>query len=173
MKFIKFGVAFLATLAMLHIARNNSRGRPELLTHTDGPYTFEMTSVPKITEQQTDRITVSVTGPIEGKRVIFRTSQPRGLTPAQMTDFDAVEMTPSGAKSNEYAVSVTAGDRGGRFHYYFEVVDATGSPVARFAQTDGTPFFLKYIGEVPIWLSCWDISCSSFATVFFVALAAS
>lgn len=170
MKIIRIVVAVLISLGMLHIARSNSRGQPEHLTHVDGPYSFDMTTVPKVVEQKSDTVRITVTGPMAGKRVLFRTSQPRQLAPAMMADFDAIEMQPVSGKSDEYFVVVTAGARGGRFHYYFEVADTSGPALAHFAAADGSPFFLRYIGDVPKPVLLGHIFFI-FATVFCVAMA--
>ena len=41
MKIVRIALAFVITLAMLYIARTNSRGQTEFVTLTDGEYTFE------------------------------------------------------------------------------------------------------------------------------------
>ena len=170
MKALRIVMAVLISLAMLYIARSNSRGQPEQIAHTDGAYTFEMTTVPKVTENQSDRVTVLVSGPLEGKRVVFRTSQPDNLTPDRMYDFAAVEMLPTPDRPGEFYVDVTAGKRGGRFHYYFELVDAAGTRQAAFTGENGAPFFLRYIGEVPKPVLLGHIFFI-FATVFCIGLA--
>jgi hypothetical protein len=114
---------------------------------------------------------VTVTGPLDGKSVVFRTSQ-RLQTPSYfMDDFDHITMIPSPGKPGEYKVGVTAGDRGGRFYYFFEVVDAAGNAEARFAQANNNPLLLKYIGEVPKPVLAAHLFFI-FATVFCVVLAA-
>lgn len=150
MKALRVVMAVLISVAMMYLARTNSRGQPEHIVHSDGAYTFEMTTVPKVTEDQTGRVTVRVSGPMDDKRVFFRTSQPSGLMPDRMRDFAAIEMRPVSDRPGEFYVDVTAGERGGRFHYYFEVVDAAGVRQAGFAAKNGEPFFLRFIGEVPV-----------------------
>ncbi|MCX6833882.1 MAG: hypothetical protein NTW07_01915, partial [candidate division Zixibacteria bacterium] len=170
MKALRVVMAVLVSLAMMYIARTNSRGQPEHIIHTDGAYTLEMTTLPKVTENQTGRVTVRVSGTLEGKRVFFRTSQLSGLKPDRMRDFAAVEMLPVPDYPGEFYVDVTAGERGGRFHYYFEVVDAAGVRQAGFAAKNGEPFSLRYIGEVPVPVLVGHIFFI-FATVFCISLA--
>ena len=67
------------------------------------------------------------------------------------------------------AYIATAGGRGGRFYYYFQIVNAAAQPVANFVQADGKPFLLKYIGDVPKVV--FGHLLFIFATVFCVALA--
>jgi len=55
-------------------------------------------------------------------------------------------------------------------YYYFEITDANDSSLATFRQIDGSPFLLKYIGEVPLAILATHI-LFIFVTVFFVALA--
>jgi len=170
MKLLRFALAIFITLAMLYIARSNSRGQPEYVTHTDGDFTFEMITVPKIIEHQSGRVTLSVRGPLEGRRVVFRTSQPGALSAGQTDEFDPIEMQQMGTGPGEYFIDVTAGKKGGRFHYYFEVIDSAGTSLASFTSEDGAPFFLRYIGEVPPLVLGSHIFFI-FATVFGVALA--
>ena len=170
MKLLRVVVAVAITLAMLYVARTNSRGHPESITGTDGDFTFAMTTVPKVSEFQAGRVTVQVSGPMEGRRVSFRTSQPGSLGPDRMSDFDAVEMIPTPDKPGEYYLDVTAGQRGGRFYYYFEVVDSYDSKVAGFTDVDGSPFHLRYIGEVPGPILLGHI-LFIFATVFCIVQA--
>jgi hypothetical protein len=170
MKIIRILAAGLVMLVLLHLARTGSMGQPEHVTRVDGSYSFDMTTVPKILENQSDTIRVNVTGPMQGKSVEYRTSQ-RLQTPSYFKDdFDRLLMNKSPDKPNEYVFEVTAGDRGGRFYYYFEVVDSSGAALARFTQPNNEPFLLKYIGEVPKFVIAAHL-LFMFATVFFVALA--
>ena len=171
MKTLRIVLAALISLAMLYIARTNSRGQPMQISHTDGAYTFEMTTVPKITENQSGRVTVKVSGPMDGGRIIFRTSQPDNLAPERMSDFAAAEMSSTPDQPGEYFVEVTAGKRGGRFHYYFEVIGAVRTRQAVFADGDGKPFSLRYIGIVPRPVLVGHIFFI-FATVFCISLVA-
>ncbi len=171
MKTLRVALAVVITLAMLYIARTNSRGQPEYLTHSNGGFTFEMTTVPKVTEQQSDRITLTVRGRLDGRQVVFRTSQPENLAGEQMGEFAPIEMQPTGFGPGEHYVDVTAGDRGGRFYYFFEVADSVGATVATFTREDGSAFFLKYIGVVPPFVLISHI-LFIFAVVFCVAMAA-
>jgi hypothetical protein len=170
MKVVRIILAAIITLAMLYVAHSNSRGQPEQIAHSDGAYTFEMTTVPKVTENQSGQVTVHVSGPLEGKRVMFRTSQPDNLTTDRMHDFAAVEMLPTPDRPGQFYVDVTAGDRGGRFHYFIEIVDAEGVRRAGFAAENGAPFFLRYIGDVPKPVLLGHIFFI-FATVFCIGLA--
>jgi hypothetical protein len=170
MKILRILAAGLVMLVLLYVARTGSMGHPEHLTGTDGAYSFEMITVPKIQENQADTIRVTVTGPMTGRSVEFRTSQRLQIPPYFKDDFDKLPMSSSAAKPNEYVFEVKAGDRGGRFYYYFEVVDSSGAPLARFIQPNREAFLLKYIGEVPKIVIGAHL-LFMFATVFFVALA--
>jgi hypothetical protein len=158
------------TLAMLYIARSNSRGRPEFVTHTENGYTFAMTTVPKLIEFESGRVTLDVAGLTVGDEVVFRTSQPRELAAVEVDEFDPVPMQRSDSIGN-FFVDVTAGKKPGRFHYYFEVLDSTGSLQATLMAEDGKPFFLRYIGVVPAFVLISHV-VFIFATVFCVAMAA-
>ena len=170
MNIIRVAVAIIITLMMLYVARTNSRGQTEFLAQTGGEYTFEINTVPKIDEYQSDRVTVGISGPLEGKQVVFRTSQPRSLPADQMDDFDAVVMLPVADTSGLYYTEVTAGEKNGRFYYYFEVQDSVGLVEATFKTADGSAFFLRYIGVVPAFVLLSHIFFI-FTTVFTVAMA--
>jgi len=169
-KILRVIVAVVITLAMLYVARTNSRGQTEYLAHSDGEYSFEINTVPKIDEYESDRVTVGISGPLEGKQVVFRTSQPRSLPADQVEDFDAVIMQPVAETTGLYYTEVTAGEKNHRFYYYFEVQDSTGLVEATFKTSDGSPFYLRYIGVVPTFVLLSHIFFI-FATVFAVAMA--
>ncbi|HUV30858.1 MAG TPA: hypothetical protein VMY05_07220 [Acidobacteriota bacterium] len=172
MKYFKIALALILTVIMLYVARTNSRGRPEIVSHVEAGYTFQMTTVPKIVEHQSDRITLAVTGPAApGTRVWFRTSQPADVPADNADAFARVQMQPDPGSRGEYFTEVTAGRLGGRFYYYFELTDSTGSRLATFTVEGGAPFVLKYFGEVPKVVTLAHIA-TIFATVFFIALAA-
>jgi len=171
-KILRIALALLVTLAMLYIARNNSRGRPEHIVHTDGEFTFTITTVPKITEHKTDRLALKVDGPpYFGYRVRYRSSQPGNIAPERPADFAAIDMRSENPDGGEYFVDVTAGAKGGQAHYYFDIVDAEGVPLAQFMKDDGAPFRLRFIGEVPPFILVAHIALM-FVTVFCISLGA-
>ena len=173
MKYVRVILALIITVAMLYIAKTNSEGQPEEYSATDGNYTFHMTSVPKVLEHLPDTIKVTVTGPMIGRRLLLRTTQ--GVPPARL-NIDSLQTYPMRLMHSYldapdlYLVPVIAGERGGRFHYWFEIVNLDSQPLARFTRPDGSSFFLRYIGEVPTAVLVGHI-LFIFATVFFVALA--
>ncbi len=170
MKIVRVAIACIIMLAMLYVARTNSRGQTEFLTATDSQYTFEINTVPKIDEFQSDRVTVEVAGPLEGKQVVFRTSQPETLPADQMDDFDAVVTQPDADTAGMYFTEVTVGEKNTRFYYYFEVQDTTGVVEATFKLADGSAFNMRSIGVVPKFVLLTHI-IFIFATVFAVAMA--
>jgi hypothetical protein len=170
MKIVRVVTAIVITLGMLYIARSNSRGRPEYFAHTEGQISFEMTSVPKIIEFASDTVTVRVTGPADRQfQVLFRTSQPDNVAADQPGAFTALPMNLKPGTDDLYYTVATAGKKGGRFHYYYEVVDSTGTPFAAFYQPDGSPFYLRFIGEVPPVVFILHL-VFIFATVYTVAM---
>lgn len=170
MTIVRLGIAFVITVAMLYVARTNSRGQTEHLTHEDGGYSFDINTVPKINEFESGRVTVRVEGPLDGIIVVFRTSQSRNLPADQVEDFESVIMQPVPDSAGMFFTEVTAGEKNGRFYYYFEVLDSVGMTVATFKTADGSTFFLRYIGVVPIAVLFAHIFFI-FATVFAVAMA--
>jgi hypothetical protein len=172
MKSTRIILAVIITLGMLYIARTNSRGRPEQVTLTESGIALSKWTVPKITENQSDTLKITLSGDLpENPMVWFRTSQPEGVDTDDPAQYARVEMTAMSGQDDEYFVVVTAGRRGQRFYYYYEVTDSTGASLAELMQPDGQPFLLKYIGEVPPVVLILHI-LFIFATVFCIAMAA-
>ena len=72
MKIIKYLIAFVLTILMLYVARTNSRGQSEFITHTENGYTFEYHTVPKGLELETKSIAVTVEGDFSsGEQVLL------------------------------------------------------------------------------------------------------
>ncbi|MBD3258445.1 hypothetical protein GF377_08425 [candidate division GN15 bacterium] len=171
MKFLRLVLAFVLTVLLLYVARSTSMGRPDTLAGSDGEYSFAITTVPKILENQTDRITLSVTGPTDSTRVWLRTTKMGKAQPEDLSSYTPVEMHPDGDLPDDtYGVFVEAGRRGGRFYYYFEVTDMERNRLATYTPEPGEPFLLKYIGTVPGWITGLHIFFI-FATVFCISLA--
>jgi hypothetical protein len=171
MKVTRIIIAIVLTLAMLYIARNNSRGRPEYFSHEQYGYTFEYNSVPKGLEFTTVAIPLTIRGPFdENIRPVFRRSA-EGVDISRLEGYEVVELHPCDSAADCYQTEVTAGEKNGRFHYYIEVADSTGAALATFTQPDGSPFMFRYIGAVPAWITLTHIVLI-FATVFFISLAA-
>ena len=172
MKILKIAAALLLTLLLLYMTRQNARGRSEFVSVTDNGYTLELNTVPKVTEHESDTIIVTLKNPkgIEGQ-LWFLSSEIKHYTSHKSSPYIEIPMTIMDSLSGEYAVSVTAGDRGGRIYYYFELIDRDGKSLAVFKQPNNQPFMLKYIGEVPPVIIIFHIAFM-FATVFCVSMAA-
>lgn len=169
MKITRIIIAVVLTLAMLYIARNNSRGRPEHYAHQENGYTFDYTSVPKALEFTDAVIPLTIEGKFdENIRPVFRRSV-TGADIDRLEQYETIPLTPCDTGVNCFQTGVTAGEKNGRFYYYFEVADSTGTVLAKFTQEDGAPFMFRYIGAVPAGITLTHIALI-FATVFFIAL---
>ncbi|MEW6412478.1 MAG: hypothetical protein AB1483_08410 [Candidatus Zixiibacteriota bacterium] len=172
MKALRIVIAVILTIALLYIARNNSRGRPEYFSHNENGYTFEYNSVPKGLEFERTKIPLTIEGDInENAWPMLRRSRPGQIRGADPATFDIMPMSPCDTAANCYFAEVTAGARNGRFYYYIEVVDSTGAALATFTQPDGSPFMFRFIGAVPSAITLTHIVLI-FATVFFISMAA-
>jgi hypothetical protein len=130
-----------------------------------------MVTVPKITAFAFDTMRLRISPkPPDGFHVIYKTTgENRGIeTPLE--SFRPGPSTLYDLTSGEYFTSVKAGERGKREYYVFEIIDSTGVMAARFTRADGSPFLLKYIGEVPLWVLGPHIAFL-FVTVFSMAYA--
>jgi len=172
LRFVKIIIAVILTFLMLYVTRQNSRGRSEYITHTENGYTFEMHTIPKVIEHENDTITLSVTMPPESKAQLwFLSSEMAHYTQKKQNPYFEIPMTLFDSASYTYATPISAGSRGGRLYYYFEIIDAAGKTLATFKTEKDKPFMLKYIGQVPVWIVALHITFL-FATVFCVSLAA-
>ncbi len=171
MTWLKFAAAFILTVAMLYIARTASRGEPEQYDHSDNGYSFAYLSVPKALEDSTVALLVSIKGTLdENARPVFRISL-AGQDYTDLSSYASSPMIQSDSAYDVYYTYVTAGKRGGRFYYYFAVVDSLGKPIATFTDKPGHPFLFKYIGHVPPLILIGHILLI-FATFYFIVLAA-
>ncbi len=176
MKLLRIGLAVLLTVAMLHIARSNSKGQPEFYTYTDNGITFEMTSVPKALEHTDATIAISVSGlPDSACGMVFRHTE-KNPHPVEYESTAMLRDSVAGG-TTFFSTVISAKTKGGKLWYYFEAVDSTGTALAGFADFAETnsppgdsPFLFKYIGEVPSAVLILHI-IFIFATVFFLSLA--
>lgn len=169
MKFLRIALALVITLAMLYIARTNSKGQPEHFTATDNGVTFDMISVPKATENTTARISLSVSGVTDSTTTLqFRHTETSDAPPER---YEITTMQRGGSVGGKvsFYTDVKARARGGKLYYYFELVDSSGHIPTTF-RNDGDPFLFKYIGEVPPLVLLAHLFFI-FATVFCVAMA--
>lgn len=171
MKIVKILIALVLTVLMLYIAKSNSRGQSEFLTHTENGYTFEFHTVPKGYEKETTPITIEIKGDFSaGEQVMLRHNNENKIPISDLSRYLASAMNKSDSTKNGFVSEILAGERGGRFYFYYEVIDSTGSQLATMFETEKEPFVFKYIGHVPpvIFISHLFFI---FATVFFISLA--
>ncbi len=170
MKVVKIIVALVLTLAMLYVARNNSRGRPEYFEHQKNGYTFQYNTVPKGTEFTQATIPLTIKGQFDDNiEPVFRRSQPGNIDKDILSTYLTMPLNPCDSAADCFYTEVTAGKKNDRFFYYYEVVDSTGAVMATFTQPDGSPFMFRYICYVPLSILITNVALI-FATVFFISL---
>ncbi len=148
--------------------------RPSFYSATQGDYSIEYLSTPKVFEKAPYTIEVKIIGQLSEN--IFPVVQqievgqsnfdsPDNYTTSKMQLVDSIEQT--------YSFSGTAGARGKKTFYYFEVHDADGNAKVRLTQSEleFAPYALKYIGHVPLFILVGHILLI-FLSVFFIILAA-
>ncbi len=169
MKISRIAIAFILTLVMLYVARTNSRGRPEHYSHRENGYVFDYWSVPKALEFTEASIPLTIKGNFdENIQPVFRRST-GGTDIGHLDKYESYPMVACDSADDCFRTGVTAGEKNGRFYYYFEVTDTSGTVLASFTQPDGSPFMFRFIGAVPAAITIIHIALI-FATVFFIAL---
>jgi hypothetical protein len=172
MKILKIIIALIISVALLYIARSNSKGQSEFIIYSHNDYSFEYNTVPKGIENSISQIPIIVKGDFSsGNRLIFKHSNAKKNA---ITDFDKYhvsEMTVDSAQSGLFTIEVQATERGERFYYFFEVQDSSGVVLSSFMEENNEPFVFKYIGEVPPFILISHILLI-LTTVFCLALAA-
>lgn len=171
MKILRIVLAVILTAILLYVARTASRGRPEFITHTDNGYTFEMNTVPKAPEQSMATIQLKIIGDMgPGVEPVFRRTKFGQDATTPIFKYSTVPLLVEDSAAGLYYINSSTLARGGRFHYYFEIRDASGGRRAIFTPEEDKPFTLKFIGEVPPYVLGPHIFLM-FATVFCVVMA--
>lgn len=169
MKILKFVLALILTFGLLKVASMNSRGRSELVTHTDNGIAFEYNTVPKGLEFTSVNIPLKISGDIDGLTPVLRRTTPDQNVTTALGEYEIVALRPD-TGDNMFSVNVDVGQKGKRFYYYFELIDSTGTVAATFTDSEGEPFLFKYIGHVPKFWLLVHIAMI-FASVFFISIA--
>ncbi|MFH2050619.1 MAG: hypothetical protein ABIJ12_14390 [bacterium] len=172
MKILRYVLAFVITVGLLYMARTNSRGNPEFITHTENGYTFEYTDITKASEKETIKLSLKIIGPVyENLRPVFRSLKKSQDINTDPKKYALIPMSPDDSAENMYYAQLTTGDKGSKQLYYFEIRDNVGGRPAVFYNPSGNPFVLKSIGHVPIVVLLLHIFCM-FASVFLITLGA-
>jgi hypothetical protein len=172
MKIIWYILAFVITIGLLYLARTNSRGNPEFVTHTENGYTFEYTDITKAFEKEAIKLPLKITGPIdENLRPVLRSLKQSQDINTDPKKYSTIPMNPNDSAENIYYAQLTAGEKGSKQLYYFEIRDKVGGRPAVFYNPSGNPFVLKSIGHVPGVILFLHIFCM-FASVFLITLGA-
>lgn len=170
MHYLRILGAIILTVLLLRIARESARGRSELMSHFENGVTLQMNTVTKAPENGTARVAVTMTGNTADLTPILRYTDAVQPEAASIDRFRTLPMTPFDSAQNTYSAQVSAGARGGKILYYVEVTDNTDNVRASLLHTDGTPYVMKYFGNVPPVVLVTHIALM-FITVFCVALA--
>ncbi len=158
---------------MLYVAKRTSRGHPEEYSGTAAGFALKMTTVPKGPEQSQARIDINVSGPLtpEIQPVLRYARSEQGQNLADLSAYQSAPLILADSTKGDYFAVLATGPRGQKLTYYFEIKDSREQVLAAFKQADGTPWTLRYIGEVPKPVLIGHIGFI-FATFLCVALAA-
>ncbi|KAA3632042.1 MAG: hypothetical protein DWP97_11775 [Calditrichaeota bacterium] len=172
MKIIKIAAAVLFTLLLLYVARKNAMNQPRLYTHIENGFSFEYTSVPKGFEDSIVTIPIKITGPLsDSVKPVFRKAKFIQDETTDIRRYDVAPMFLTDTANSIWSTKLTAGMRGKKTYYYFEIKDNSGGTRAKFTMEDEKPFVFKFIGIVPSIVLVTHIALI-FATFFLVTLAA-
>ncbi len=168
MKVLRFIIAAVLAAVMLYLARLNSEGQPEFISHSESGVTFETTTVPKALEKSETRIPITIRGLSEPDlQPVLRMTLPGREHTTQLKRYHSVPLSVEDSAAGQYYADVATTARGGRMYYYFEIRDPVGGHRASFMRPDGRPFLLKYIGHVPPAILILHVAFMTL-TVFFV-----
>ena len=170
MKILRYFLAIIITAALLYIARNNSEGRPESVSRVDNDISFEMTTMPKTAERNKAALFITIRGITDSTLTpVIRTSKFGQDATTPLHQYASTPLILDDSTSSIYRADISAGVKGGRIYYYFEVRDKTGGRRAILADIAGEPFLLKFIGHVPSYVLIAHI-VFIFSAVFMVTL---
>lgn len=168
MRILRVVIALIMMVALLYIARTNSKGQPHEFSHTENGYSFLYTNVPSGQLHSSVDIPVTIAGDFSDSAAVYFRYKP---TPDNLDEYEAKRMTAENVETGLFTVNIPTGGIGGRFYYYFEVRDYTGNLLARFTEDDmATPFVLKFEGKVPLAVLLGHLFFI-FATVFSITMA--
>ena len=172
MKYFKVIIALVLTLIFLFIAKNNAMNRPSFYSASQGNYSIEYLSTPKVFEKEPYTIQIKVIGQLSDSifPVVRRINL--GDDPnADIRRYNVSKMQVEDSSSQIFSFSGFSGARGGKTFYYFEVRGMTGKPKVVLTPSESKPFTLKYIGHVPVAVLISHIVLM-FLSIFFIILAA-
>ncbi len=168
---LRFILAAVLTLAMLYMARTNSRGQPDHLSYSENGVAFDITTVPKAPEDGSAHITVGITGAVTpNSRVVVRYTKSGQNAQTSLQEYATVTLEMEDETSGVYGTDLAVGRRGDKVYYYFEVLYPDNTVQAVFMPDAHGPFVLKSIGHVSTVVIVLHVALM-FLTVFFVALA--
>lgn len=172
MKILRYVLAFVITVGMLYLARTNSRGNPEFITHSENGYTFEYTDITKAFEKDAIELSLIITGPVnENLKPVIRSLKISQAIDTDPKKYGSFPLKPDDSVENLYHAQLNIGNKGSKQLYYFEIRDNVGGRTAVFDNPSGNPFVLKSIGHVPGIVLFLHIFCM-FASVFLITLGA-
>lgn len=170
MKYFKAIIALVLTLLFLFIAKNNAMNRPSFYSASQGDYSIEYLSTPKVFAKEPYTIQIKVVGQLSDSvfPVVRRINL--GDDPnADMRRYNVSKMQTVDSLEQIFSFSGFSGARGGKTFYYFEVRGMTGKPKVVLTPSESKPFTLKYIGHVPIAVLIGHIVLM-FLSIFFIIL---
>ncbi len=170
MKVLRVVAAAVLAALLIYIAKLNSEGRPQFISHTENGITFEMTTVPTAPEDSLVKIPIRITGNIEPNlRLSFRLAKYGQDETTELRRYQNVPLSVADSAAGLYYGEVSTGAKGREQYYYFEIRDNTGGYRAGLRRADGGPFVVKFIGHVP-WLVLVGHVGMMILTVFFLVL---
>ena len=172
MKYFKVIIAFALTIFFLFIAKDNAMNRPSFYSASQGDYSIEYLSTPKVFEKEPYTIQIKIIGQLSDSVFPVVRKINLGDDPdADIRRYNVSKMQVVDSSVQTFSFSGFSGARGGKTYYYFEVRGMTGKPKVVLTPSESKPFTLKYIGHVPAAVLIGHITFI-FLSIFFIILAA-
>jgi hypothetical protein len=169
MKIIRYGIAIIATIILLMIARSLSPTKPTMLKGTLRELAFEHMTVPKIIEGGSDIVAAKIINP--GRKLVYprlRWKYPGGdLSIENKYNMLTMNFNDS-AKLYEARLPILK--KGEKIFYFMELLNETGGQLIRLPLPKNSPVMVKYEGVVPLYIVIPHVLLM-FLAIYFATLA--
>ena len=154
MRIASYITALLLTIGVFYWMSETSPYKPAIVTHTENNISFETQTIPTFPEKTLLEIPVTITG-VSDTGLIYSIRTPK-TNQDEFTKLYKYKTTPMklvDTANGIYQAEISAGFKGKRLLYYFDIRDKTGGTRGKFTQLNERLFELVFIGETSKFIS--------------------